>query len=93
MSNTATDSAANGNPLSRGSLLLSPDLLDTVPAVRIQFAPPPVSGLRHFAARRVSRAELESRAELIYPANPEVPLPAHLGARTSIPGRNPSTRI
>ena len=75
MSNTATDSAADGNPLLHRSLLLSPDSLDTVPAVRIQFAPP------------------QSPAELIYPANPEVPLPAHLGARTSIPGRNPSTRI
>jgi hypothetical protein len=31
--------------------------------------------------------------ESIYPASPEAPLPVHLGARTSIPGRNPSTRI
>jgi hypothetical protein len=29
----------------------------------------------------------------IHPANPLVPSPAHLGARTSIPGRSGSTRI
>jgi hypothetical protein len=110
MSNTATDSAAEGNLLWHRSLrrqtYSAPQRRPEVSALHnssrcrkslndavtwqfrnryLQFEISslrhPVSGLRHSPARRVSRAELESRVELINPANPEVPLPlpAHLG--------------
>jgi len=39
------------------------------------------------------RADLESHPALIYPLNQEPASVAHLGARTSTPGRTPSTRI
>jgi hypothetical protein len=45
------------------------------------------------ASQTAQEFSVLKHSDLIYPPNSAEPLPTHLGARTSIPGRTPSTRI